>query len=347
MVRQVSFERISVPPLKGRGAAGQDAGLVPNLLAAAAFLRSPKPSSPTAPLVVLAERPPEAQGHVDINLASSRGASPHADHADEEKEEWEDDDNTDPWAAINLIRASLAITERPPLPPPPKRHPSATWWNHFNPEAEVDTEADYNIRKLIDRWGKPGYVAYLLSWEWPENLKSVYWCIDQSGRCFLHAFQAACSGLGKPGLVYRDHWDRFCVSQGNYFPDGVVPEDIDKFFNFVRAERVPLDYVELFKVSSHMALSSTAVLDREARNLPPGHYIVHAAQDLVEHCFTLVVTRNGSTDPIMVYDGFLKKQNPPCWLEPLEMLEWITKIYSMCRVALARPKRPTKPKKKN
>ncbi|OWZ07876.1 hypothetical protein PHMEG_00019671 [Phytophthora megakarya] len=93
-----------------------------------------------------------------------------------------------------------------------------------------------------------------------------------------------------------------------------------------------------------MTLSSTAVLDREARKLPPRHYIVHAAQDLVEHCVTLVVT--GPTDPIMVNDGFKKKQNPPWWLQPLEMLGWFTKIYSIRRVALARPKRPMKPKKK-
>ncbi|OWZ13896.1 hypothetical protein PHMEG_00012710 [Phytophthora megakarya] len=325
MVRQVSHEGISVPALQGRVAAGQDAGLVPSLLAAAAFLSSPEPSSPTAPLVLLDERPPEAQGHVDIDLGGltldelteflpadaalpldvvvCNRATPHS------KEEWEDDDDTDHWVAVNLIRASLAITERPPLPSPPKRHLSATWWNHFNPEAEVDTEADYSIRKLIDWWGEPPHVAYLvewdikpcqLSWEWPENLKWVYWCIDQgnkgsdpsisfnryygksfgcagdskSGRCFLHAFQAVCFGLGKPGLVNRDHWDRFRVTQGNNFPDGVVPEDIGKFFNFVRAERVPLVYVELFKVYSHMTLLSTAVLDREARKLPPGHYIL-------------------------------------------------------------------------
>ncbi|OWZ02489.1 hypothetical protein PHMEG_00025940 [Phytophthora megakarya] len=270
-----------------------------------------------------------------------------------------------------LTKKRRTINERPPLPPPPERHPSANWWNHFNLEAEVNTEADYNIRKLIDRWGKPPHVAYLpcqLSWEWPENLQSVYWCIDQVNKwkardpsisfnryygksfgragdwCFFHAFQEACFGLGKPGLVNRDHgdrfcvsqgnifpdgvvpegidkffnfvraervpldcvelfkvyshmtlsstevnrdhWDRFCVSQGNIFPDGVVPEGIDKVFNFVRAERVPLDCVELFKIYSHMTLSSTAVLDREARELPPRHYIVHAAQDLVEHCFT-------------------------------------------------------------
>ncbi|OWZ02156.1 hypothetical protein PHMEG_00026326 [Phytophthora megakarya] len=141
---------------------------------------------------------------------SSPTASSYADHADEEKEEWEDDDDTDPWAAVNLIRASLEITQRPSLPPPPERHPSANWWNHFNSEMEVDTEAD----RPVDKWK-----ARDPSISFKRYYGKSFGCAgdSKSGQCFLHAFPAACFGLG------------------NNFPGEVVSEDIDKFFNFVRS----------------------------------------------------------------------------------------------------------------
>ncbi|KAG2806678.1 hypothetical protein PC129_g11436 [Phytophthora cactorum] len=242
------------------------------------------------------------------------------------KEEWEDGNDPDPYAAANLTRASLTITERPPLPSPPERHPSAGWWNHYNPEAPVDTEAAYAGRKLIDRHVEPPHVAYLvewncrpcqLSWEWAENLKNVYWCMNQVNKwkaatsdlsfntfygsnfrgagaleenlCFLYAFQATCYGLGCPGLVNRDHWKRFCLQQGKTFADGVLARDIDAFFNFIRAENVPLDYVELFKVYQDKLMLSTVLMEKAVRGLPPGYYIVHAAEDVIQHCFTLII----------------------------------------------------------
>ncbi|KAG2891900.1 hypothetical protein PC115_g19039 [Phytophthora cactorum] len=52
----------------------------------------------------------------------------------------------------------------------------------------------------------------------------------------------------RPGLVNRDHWERFCLQQGKTFADDVFARDIVAFFNFIRAENVPIDYVELFKV---------------------------------------------------------------------------------------------------
>ncbi|KAG3131040.1 hypothetical protein PI126_g20231 [Phytophthora idaei] len=243
------------------------------------------PVSPAAPVQLLPGTPraPAAPSPVASPRAPSLPTESSESAEETDKEEWEDDDDPYPYAAANLIRASLTITGRPPLPSPPERHPSAGWWNHYNPEAPVDTEATYAVRKLIDRHGEPPHVAYLvewncrpcqLSWEWPENLKHVYWCMNQVNKwkaaasglsfnafygsnfrgagaseenlCFLHAFQAVCYGLGRPGLVNRDHWKRFCLQQGKTFADGVLARDIDAFFNFIRAENVPLDYVKLF-----------------------------------------------------------------------------------------------------
>ncbi|KAG3111717.1 hypothetical protein PI125_g8877 [Phytophthora idaei] len=298
------------------------------------------------------------------------------------KEEWEDDNDPDPYAAASLIRASLIITGCPPLPSPPERHPSAGWWNHYNPEAPVDTEAACAVRKLIDRHGEPPHVAYLvewncrpcqLSWEWPENLKHVYWCMNQVNKwmaaasdlsfnafygsnfrgagaseenlCFLHAFQAACYGLGRPGLVNRDHWKRFCLQQGKTFADGVLAWDIDVFFNFIRAENVPLDYVELFKVNQDKSMLSAVLMEKAVRGLPPGYYIVRAAEDVIEHCFTLII--RGPSDPVMIYDGYHERDDTRVILEPLTILGWLTKVYALYRVALPRPKRSRRPKKKS
>ncbi|ETM37309.1 hypothetical protein L914_16124, partial [Phytophthora nicotianae] len=65
--------------------------------------------------------------------------------------------------------------------------------------------------------------------------------------CFLHSFQAACYGLGQDGLVNSGHWNRFCCAQKKGFPNGGLTREIDAFFNFIRAEGVPLDYLQLFK----------------------------------------------------------------------------------------------------
>ncbi|KAG3137926.1 hypothetical protein PI124_g136 [Phytophthora idaei] len=204
------------------------------------------PSPPVSPAALVQLPGTPRRPAAPSTVASPRAPSPPAESSEPaeetDKEEWEDDDNPDPYAAANLIRASLTITGRPPLPSPPERHPSAGWWNHYNPEAPVATKVAYAVRKLIDRHGEPPHVAYLvewncrlcqLSWEWPVNLKHVYWCTNQVNKwkaaasdlsfnafygsnfrgagaleenlCFLHAFQAACYGLGRPGLENRDH----------------------------------------------------------------------------------------------------------------------------------------------
>ncbi|KAG6943241.1 hypothetical protein JG688_00017703, partial [Phytophthora aleatoria] len=86
--------------------------------------------------------------------------------------------------------------------------------------------------------------------------------VSEENLCFLHALQAACYGLGRPGLVNRDHWKRFYLQQGKTFAGGVLARDIDAFFNFIRAENVPLDYVELFEVYQDKSMLSEVLMEK-------------------------------------------------------------------------------------
>ncbi|KAG3148238.1 hypothetical protein PI126_g12511 [Phytophthora idaei] len=84
------------------------------------------PVSPAAPVKL----PATPRALVAPNpLASPRAPSLPAESTEpgeeNDKEEWEDDADPDPYTAVNLTRASLTITERHPLPSPPERHPLA------------------------------------------------------------------------------------------------------------------------------------------------------------------------------------------------------------------------------
>ncbi|RAW27270.1 hypothetical protein PC110_g16334 [Phytophthora cactorum] len=135
------------------------------------------------------------------------------------------------------------------------------------------------------------------------------------------------------------------LKQGKPFAGGVLARDIDAFFNFIRAENVPLDYVELFKVYHDKSMLSEVLMEKAVWGLPPGYYIVHAAEDIIEHCFTLII--RDPSDPVMFYDGYHERDDPPVILEQLTILGWPTNMYALCRVVLPRPKRPRRPKKKS
>ncbi|GMF35628.1 unnamed protein product [Phytophthora fragariaefolia] len=169
--------------------------------------------------------------------------------------------------------------------------------------------------------------------------------LSDKNLCFLYAFQAACHGLGRTGLVNSDHWERFCLQENKSFPNGVLARDIDAFFNFIRKDGVPLDYLELFKKYQKKSMLSAAMMAKAVHDLPPGYYIVWVAQDLVEHCFTLVL--RGPDDPVMVYDNYQEGKNPPCYLESLSHLQWLTKVCGLHRVALPPLNSPQKSKKKS
>ncbi|POM78957.1 Hypothetical protein PHPALM_3450 [Phytophthora palmivora] len=280
MVQQIVTLSLSVLPFQEM--AEPDFDLAPDLLAVTQYM-SPTASPSSAAL------PPATPVDVDFGdltlvtppasstVRSSGVASPApaaAESDDDDLDMYGDPD--DPYSAASLLRAAENIPERTSLPDVSTRHPSANWKNTYNSEAPIDPDAVYPIRKLVDRIGTPPHLALSTlptSWEWPENLGEVPWCINQvnawkaSGSdlsfnafygsnfrgaganeknlCFLYAFQAACYGLGCPGLVSGDHWERFCPAQGNEFPKCVLAKAIDTFLNFVRScKPAPLSHLE-------------------------------------------------------------------------------------------------------
>ncbi|ETI33867.1 hypothetical protein F443_19510 [Phytophthora nicotianae P1569] len=114
------------------------------------------PAASISPVALPATPPTPA---ASSQVASTRAASPSVESSNsdtgDDREDSEEDDNPDPYAAINVIRASLTITERPPLLSPPEHHSSSCWWNRFNTEAPVDSEAVVAVQKLIDRQRYP------------------------------------------------------------------------------------------------------------------------------------------------------------------------------------------------
>ncbi|EEY56608.1 uncharacterized protein PITG_10156 [Phytophthora infestans T30-4] len=65
-------------------------------------------------------------------------------------------------------------------------------------------------------------------------------------------------------------------------------------------------------------MPSAALMEKSARSLPSGYYIVYAADGLVKHCFTSIV--RGPSDPAIIYNGYRESDNPPILLEPLTIL---------------------------
>ncbi|GMF48281.1 unnamed protein product [Phytophthora fragariaefolia] len=132
--------------------------------------------------------------------------------------------------------------------------------------------------------------------------------------------------------------------ENNSSPNGVLARDIDAFCNFIRKDGVPLDNLGLFKKYQKKSMLSAAMMEKAVRDIPPGYYIVCAAQDLVELCFTLVL--RGPDGLVMVYNDYKEGKGPPCYLEPLSHLQLLTKVYALHRVAFPPLKRSNKSKKK-
>ncbi|OWY94645.1 hypothetical protein PHMEG_00035570 [Phytophthora megakarya] len=114
------------------------------------------------------------------------------------------------------------------------------------------------------------------------------------------------------------------------------------FFNFIRADGVRLDYVELFTKYLDVTVTSFDVFENYWR-WRAGYYIVHCSQDLVELWVTLVV--GGPRHPVQIYDAYQEDKDPPCKLELLSQIEWLDKVYALYHVALPQPMRPKKPNK--
>ncbi|KAE8960599.1 hypothetical protein PF011_g30037 [Phytophthora fragariae] len=50
--------------------------------------------------------------------------------------------------------------------------------------------------------------------------------------------------------------------------------------------------------------------------------------------------------PVMIYDDYKEDATPPCYLEPLSKLLWITHVYALYHMAWPHPKRQRQSKKK-
>ncbi|KAL3664299.1 hypothetical protein V7S43_010626 [Phytophthora oleae] len=101
--------------------------------------------------------------------------------------------------------------------------------------------------------------------------------------------------------------------------------------------------VELLTKQQRQSMPSVVKMKDAVCKLPPGFCIANVAQDLIEHCVMLVV--RGPTEPVMMYDDYNKKEDPPCNLEPLTHMEYLTKVYALHRVASPPLKHPKKSKK--
>eukprot|EP00644_Phytophthora_capsici_P004856 jgi/Phyca11/12611/fgenesh1_pg.PHYCAscaffold_1_\ len=71
--------------------------------------------------------------------------------------------------------------------------------------------------------------------------------------------------LATDGLIYSGHWSLFCLAQKKIFSNGVLTREIDAFFNFIRAEGAPLDYLQLFQKVRKFSTTTGAELERKAR----------------------------------------------------------------------------------
>ncbi|KAF4144472.1 hypothetical protein GN958_ATG06320 [Phytophthora infestans] len=136
-----------------------------------------------------------------------------------DQDEWED-----PYSAVNLILAAQHATERPPLADPPPRVPPKITCEEPLLQDQCPVRPRSGLASASSHrslWRAT--TRYLqLTWEWPENLKGVYWCmsevsawinscvripfykyfdrhfrgagVSETSLCFLYSFQAACYG---------------------------------------------------------------------------------------------------------------------------------------------------------
>lgn len=114
---------------------------------------------------------------------------------------------------------------------------------------------------------------------------------------------------------------------------GVNIADMIAFYRYLRNASVPLDFARIVANQLKVSVRSISRFDQIASLLDPGCYIVHAAQDDIEHCFVLFA--NGPFGQHEVIDGYDDSDDPSCGHEPLTHLEWIDKVISVRRFELS------------
>ncbi|KAF4129458.1 hypothetical protein GN958_ATG21413 [Phytophthora infestans] len=149
---------------------------------------------PPSPAVSVSSLPPSSAGAPPSPSKSASGESvaETVTSPDSPVHEWEDSNS-----AVSLILAARDVTERPPLADPPEVHPRPHAENLcYKPNAPFDPDHVLRVRLLFDRYGELPHVAFLvewktegaqLTWEWPENLKGVYWSMNQQSASHNHS----------------------------------------------------------------------------------------------------------------------------------------------------------------
>ncbi|KAE9356288.1 hypothetical protein PR003_g2396 [Phytophthora rubi] len=152
-----------------------------------------------------------------------------------------------------------------------------------------------------------------------------------SGRCFFEAIQAVAHMLGRPEALPLMVWLRFVEIHGEP-ANGVTKRDMAKFFKFLRTARCHIDAGAITRNHLNKSTKTVQQLGSYARELSEGWYIVHAGEQLREHCFALHA-QGPDVEPAVI-DKFDDSATPPCRVEPFDNLKWIRRVVSIRRVRL-------------
>ncbi|GMF36238.1 unnamed protein product [Phytophthora fragariaefolia] len=284
------------------------------------------------------------------------------------------DDDEIRQARRRLRRGDETSDWHPELPAAAARHRSSNQRNHYDASALFDPGCKYALLRLLDVHGEAPHRCYLvqwkgrplqLSWVWMEQLeehKVMMEQVDQwkesgenepfmayfkrhfagdtaseSGLCFMDALRAACFHLGQPGLVTVEMWDAFEKVHTRALTYGVKRQDVTAFFQFLQHSNVPLDYEQLRVNLLEGSVPKIARLEQFSRTLPLGTYLVSAGEDIIGHCFVVVVRIPNPDDPadpgpVAALDGYKEDVDPPVALEPLSNLGWVEYVRWMARV---------------
>ncbi|RLN20734.1 hypothetical protein BBJ28_00001030 [Nothophytophthora sp. Chile5] len=140
--------------------------------------------------------------------------------------------------------------------------------------------------------------------------------------------RAASVGAASP-IVTAALWDSYARASQKDFTEGVKRGEQVEFYRFVCSQGLKLDFIPATKNVLTTAITSVGKLVDFVAAVEPGVFVVHAGQDLDEHCFALVVGDDGRGQ---VAEDFNEAKSPPCVLEPLSNLEWIEQVYSIRRI---------------
>ncbi|KAI9992346.1 hypothetical protein PInf_017743 [Phytophthora infestans] len=311
MVQQSSNQGVRVPPLQGRVVAHLAYGLVPGLLAAAGVLNT-EDSCQLDMLGDITEKEPHDFLGSQSPMSLLNGVS-----------------NSDSDGSV----VETVISLDPPVRSAPLASPAVS--------SDVATAASATAgRDETPSW---------LAWEDPYSAVNLILAAQEvTERPPLADSPEFHPRSHAENLLYKVNapFDPDQVWKKKLFPNGVLTREIDAFFNFICAEGVPLDYLQLFKKVQKLSMTTVAKLERKALHFPDDCYIVHPAQHFVERCFALVVIYDPEKQefPVMIFDDYNESGDAPCTLEHVCKLDWIKRVYAVYRIATEVSQSPKKMK---